>query len=137
MVPHPLPEEIDTERLLLRRPVIADAQAIFEAYTHDPQVCRFMIWTPHASEVVTQEFIASCVEAWKVGVRLAYVITDRASKRAIGMIEARILGTTVDIGYVLARSKWGKGLMPEAIHGLTSEVDPISRTPYCSCRRSP
>ena len=34
------------------------------------------------------------------------------------MLEARVQGATVDIGYVLARSHWGKGFMPEAIQAL-------------------
>ena len=41
-----LPEEISTPRLSLRRPMAADAVAIFQAYAQDPQVCRFMVWTP-------------------------------------------------------------------------------------------
>jgi len=52
--------------------------------------------------------------------RRPYVISERCSDPAIGMIEARLLGTTVDIGYVLARSCWGKGLMPEAIDALAA-----------------
>jgi RimJ/RimL family protein N-acetyltransferase len=36
------------------------------------------------------------------------------------MLEARILGTALDIGYVLARSHWGRGYMPEAIQSLTN-----------------
>ena len=78
-----------------------------------------MIWRPHVSESVTQEFITSCVGEWKTGSRLPYVITEPHSNVAIGMLEARMQGTTVDIGYVLARSQWGKGFMPEAIQALT------------------
>jgi len=101
---------------------MADASSIFRAYTQDPQVCRFMIWKPHVSETVTQEFIASCVEEWKAGSRLPYVITERHSDVAIGMLEARMQGTAVDIGYVLAASHWGKGFMPEAIQSLTGKA---------------
>jgi len=45
---------------------------------------------------------------------------SRDADTAIGMIEARTLGSTVDIGYVLARAHWGRGLMPEAIRALTA-----------------
>ena len=115
----PLPQTLNTSRLHLRGPAASDASAIFQSYTQDPEVCRFMIWRPHASESVTQEFIASCVEEWQSGNRLAYVITELHSNFAIGMLEARMQGTTVDIGYVLAPSHWGKGFMPEAIQALT------------------
>ena len=116
---HPLPELIETPRLRLRRPVIADASAIFQAYAQDREVCRFMVWTPHASEAVTREFIESCFAVWESGERLPYVITERSANVAIGMIEARMLGTTVDVGYVLAQRHWGQGFMPEAIAALT------------------
>ena len=115
-----LPEEILTPRLRLRRPAAADARAIFAAYTQDPQVCRFMIWTPHPSLAVTEGFIASCLAAWEEGTRLPYVVTPVEGGAAIGMIEARPQGTMVDIGYVLARSRWGEGLMPEAIQALAA-----------------
>lgn len=119
-MPRALPEEVQTERLRLRRPEFTDASAIFRAYTQDPQVCRFMIWAPHASESVTREFIESCVKAWEQGDRLAYVVTEREPNLAIGMLEARVQDTTIDIGYVLARSHWGRGFMPEAIRALVS-----------------
>lgn len=116
----PLPDTLQTARLHLRVPVPADAGALFRAYTQDPAVCRFMIWTPHASEDDTRKFLASCVDAWAGGQRLPYVITESGSDAAIGMIEARMLGTAVDIGYVLAQSHWGKGFMPEAIEALAA-----------------
>lgn len=114
-MPRLLPDQIDSTRLRLRKPKIADARAIFQGYTQDSDVCHFMTWTPHASESATRNYVESCIAAWDAGSRLSYSITERDSDLAIGMIEARMLGTTVDIGYVLARSHWGKGLMPEAI----------------------
>ncbi len=119
-MPYVLPETIDTARLRLRRPEVADAASLFHSYTQDPQVCRFMIWAPHASEDTTREFIASCIAAWEAQQCLPYVIAEQGSDLAVGMIEARMQGSTVDIGYVLARSQWGRGLMPEAIGSLAS-----------------
>ena len=118
----PLPEKINTRRLHLRSPAAADASVVFKAYAQDPLVCRYMIWAPHKAEATTLEFIESCVEAWKVGSRLAYVITEHGSNAAIGMLEARVQSTTVDLGYVLARSSWGHGFMPEAIELLATTV---------------
>ena len=115
-----LPEHIDTTRLALRRPVAADAVAIFSAYTQDPRVSRYMVWKPHASMAETQMFIASCVEAWQEGSRLPYVLTEAGTSNAIGMLEARIQGFTVDLGYVLAPAHWGKGYMPEAVASLAT-----------------
>lgn len=114
-----LPDKLNTERLRLRQPEATDARSIFQAYAQDPDVCRFMIWTPHVSELATREFVQSCIESWNSRSHLPYVITARNSDVAIGMIEARISETAIDIGYVLARQHWGKGLMPEVITALT------------------
>lgn len=117
---NPLPETLSTARLHLRCPVMDDAGAIFRSYAQDPQVCRFMIWVPHVSLAATEDFIASCVAAWAAGSRKAFVITEIGKSEPIGMLEARIQGSTVDIGYVLAASHWGRGFMPESIQSLTA-----------------
>jgi RimJ/RimL family protein N-acetyltransferase len=115
-----LPEALVTARLHLRCPVMDDAGAIFRSYAQDPQVCRFMVWVPHASVAVTQDFIASCLAAWATGSRKAFVITELGESEPIGMLEARMQGSMVDIGYVLAAQHWGRGFMPEAIQSLTA-----------------
>ena len=117
-MPRLLPEQISTTRLRLRQPELVDSHSIFRAYAQDTEACHFMIWKPHTSEAITREFMESCHKAWEAGDRLPYVITENTSNDAIGMIEARMLGTAVDIGYVLARRHWGKGFMPEAIAAL-------------------
>ena len=120
MASHALPDPIQTPRLLLRQPRADDAQAIFDAYTQDERVCKYMIWSPHREIAETECFIAGAIVAWGVGARLAYVLVDADAGGAIGMLEARVQGSTVDIGYVLARALWGRGLMPEAIGALAS-----------------
>jgi [ribosomal protein S5]-alanine N-acetyltransferase len=117
---HLLPDNLSTSRLHLRRPVNDDAGAIFRAYAQDLRVCRFMVWVPHASESVTREFVDSCVAAWETGSSRAFVITELGKSEPIGMLEARMLGSTVDIGYVLAASHWRRGLMAEAVTSLTA-----------------
>lgn len=94
--------------------------AIFSAYTQDPRVSRYMVWKPHTSLAETEVFIASCIAAWEEGSRLPYVLTEAGTPDAIGMLEARIQGLTVDLGYVLAPDHWGKGYMPEAAAALAT-----------------
>lgn len=115
-------ERIATERLVLRRPVEADARDIFTAYAQDPQVTRFLLWRPVSSESAVREFLVACIAAWEKGTPLTYAITESAADNVIGMIDARPNGTAVDLGYVLARAHWGKGYIPEAIAALATEA---------------
>ena len=124
-----LPEQLQTERLVLRAPCTADTAAIFEAYTQDTEVARYMVWRPHRSVGETQAFIAWCMQAWAGGVARPYVLAFRDNpQRPIGMLEARLSAHTVDMGYVLAREQWRQGLMSEAIGAL---VEAALAQPAC------
>ena len=122
-----LPDCLQTERLVLREPRAADARVLFETYTQDPEVAHFTTWKPHAHFFQTETFISDCIHAWSLGVRLPYVLALHGSEATpIGMIEARLSGHMVDLGYVLARRYWGQGLMPEAVCHF---VDSVLATP--------
>ncbi|MGH8593729.1 MAG: GNAT family N-acetyltransferase [Gammaproteobacteria bacterium] len=115
-----LPDRLQTERLVLREPREADARMLFDAYTQDIEVARYMVWRPHTALAETEAFIAQCIQDWAAGHRQPYVVALREDvHHAVGMLEARTPSHVVDIGYVLARSLWGRGLMPEAIRALT------------------
>jgi [ribosomal protein S5]-alanine N-acetyltransferase len=116
-----LPEVLETARLKLRKPRFEDASAIFNSYGRDPKVAHYMIWHPHTEIGQTQEFIRDCIEAWRGADRLPYILTLRGEDTAIGMLDARLHGHMIDIGYVLARQNWGNGLMPEAISSMAKE----------------
>jgi ribosomal-protein-alanine N-acetyltransferase len=111
-----LPERLHTARLVLRAPRPEDAARIFAAYTQDSEVARHMVWRPHTSLDQTAAFIAWCIETWTAGRGRPYLLAHCEDEAApIGMLEARLLGNIVDIGYVLQRASWGAGLMTEAM----------------------
>ncbi len=114
-----LPATIQTERLLLRPPQLADAAALFAAYTQDAGVAHYMTWTPHVDLAQTQAFLEWCVKAWEGGLCLPYVVTRQGDTTAIGMLEARLQGHCVDLGYVLGRAHWRQGYMSEAISAFS------------------
>ncbi len=54
------PELFTTERLTLRPPRPADAEAIFRAYATDPEVTRYLTWAPHRTVEETRQFVERC-----------------------------------------------------------------------------
>jgi len=117
------PDQFRTRRLVLREPRESDARLLFEAYTRDPEVARFMAWRPHAALAETEAFIAECMQAWGSGVRWPYVLALREHvHQPIGMLEVRVLSHTINLGYVLAHRHWGQGLMPEAIGAISDAI---------------
>ena len=115
-MPLTLPDEIRTARLVLRRPVMADAEAIFAGYATDPEVSRYLTWRPHGSVADTRAHISYFASLWDAGDRRSYVI-DAADCPCAGGIDLRLAddGRSVVFGYVLRRDRWGRGLMAEAL----------------------
>jgi RimJ/RimL family protein N-acetyltransferase len=80
------PEQFETERLLARPAVVADAEAIFAQYAQDAEVAKYMIWRPHQHISETQEFLQRCEEWWRNGTAFPWVLTLKESGRLIGMV---------------------------------------------------
>lgn len=106
------PEVFTTERLVLRRPRLSDAEAIFE-YASDPKVIHYMDYglRTDVSEVV------KCLESrpaeWESG-SFSWVLTVKPDDRPIGTIGCRVEGHAVDFGYLLNQKHWGRGYATEA-----------------------
>jgi RimJ/RimL family protein N-acetyltransferase len=113
------PAMIETDRLLLRRPLPSDAAAVFERYAADPAVTRFLGWPTHRSMSDTQTFLGSCEAEWercRVG---PYLIQSRHDGRVLGSTGVRYAAPRQAVtGYVLARDAWGQGYATEALRAM-------------------
>ncbi|MEW6401756.1 MAG: GNAT family protein [Chloroflexota bacterium] len=112
------PERIETERLILRKPRMDDTPAVFAGWTHDPEVTHFLTWYPHEHLEQTEDFVRRCLLAWEGETRFPYIITLKDSNTPIGMIDPRIEGHTVMIGYGMSRLQQRKGYMTEATRAI-------------------
>jgi ribosomal-protein-alanine N-acetyltransferase len=112
------PEIIETPRLSLRRPIAADATAIFEGYAQDPEVTRYLPWQPHKQIHETFEFLDRCVAGWDDSSEFTWVLVRKPDCQLLGMVALRVGQYKADLGYVLARAYWGCGYMPEAVNAV-------------------
>jgi RimJ/RimL family protein N-acetyltransferase len=107
---------LETRRLWLRWPRVADAKAI-ERYSSRWEVARMTARIPHPYPPGEAErFIFTARESNALGRDLILVITPiRGKREPIGMIslESRLQGR-LTLGYALAPEVWGKGFATEA-----------------------
>ena len=61
------PEKFETARLILRRPCLEDAPAIFASYAQDTEVTRYMSWSPHRNMDETYRVVALMLKLWDEG----------------------------------------------------------------------
>lgn len=55
---------IAAKRLLLRRFVIEDAEAMFHNWASDEEVCRFLTWPPHQDVNVTRHILQNWITSY-------------------------------------------------------------------------
>lgn len=113
------PDHFDTDRLTIRKPTLGDANGLFDAYSTDKDVTRYLTWRPHRTAGDTVDFLDLCLAQWVSGVSFAYVVTLADDPgNPFGMIHIRPKLPRVEFGYVLARRVWGNGFMSEALTRL-------------------
>ena len=117
------PDQMTTERLILRKPFLEDAATIYEEYASDPEVTRFLAWQPSPSPDHVAIFLADALKKWDQKTAFTWALTMRGKGRLIGMIDARVDAYMVNIGYVLSRRFWNQGLMTEAVRALIDWTD--------------
>ena len=108
------PKQIKTEGLILRKPRMDDAPAVFAGWVQDPEVTHFLTWRPHEDIGQTESMLRDAIAAWDGDARFPYMIALKESGDVIGMIDPRIEGHKVGIGYVMNRVYHGKGYMTES-----------------------
>ncbi|MBD2105997.1 GNAT family N-acetyltransferase [Nodosilinea sp. FACHB-13] len=128
-----VPTQLITDRLILRRPTLADAAAVYE-YGRDPEVARYMDWPRHTGIQDTVDALESFAAQWESGSEFCWAIATKTENTAIGTIACRIESPGADFGYVLNRRYWGQGLATEAARAVVSwlmslpEIDRIWAT---------
>ena len=105
---------LKTERLILRPFRESDAEAMFENWAHDPEVTKFLTWTPHKNVEETRALLKLWEEESK---RLnVYHWAIELQGELIGdiaLVSVTDNGTAVT-GYCLCKRFWGRGIMTEA-----------------------
>lgn len=110
------PEQIETERLLLRKPRLDDTHAVFEGWASHPEVTRFLTWHPHESVKQSEELLKRSIEGWDGETNFRYLLEIKEGGDLAGMIEVRLEREPfkISFGYTGAYAQWGKGYMTEA-----------------------
>ena len=113
------PEQIETTRLLLRRPGAPDAQEIFDVYASDPAVCKYLAWPMHETIADTHAFLEFSDAVWDRGPAGPYLIFDRTGRTLLGSTGLEFEDDTVaTTGYLIARKHWGNGYASEALAAM-------------------
>ncbi|MDF2857064.1 MAG: ydaF 1 [Neobacillus sp.] len=112
--------QFETKRLLLRKLIPEDAEDIF-AYAMDNEVTKFMTWDTHNNIEDSRQFIKFTLDRYTKDDAGDWGIILKETGKLIGVLGFVYFDKKnrwAELGYVLRRSYWGKGIMPEAVNRI-------------------
>lgn len=132
---------LNTGRLYLRPLQLSDAEAMHGIYA-DPETMRYWSSEPVSQVEDSRKLVQQDLDAAAEGTMTFWAVTERGSDAALGkcaLLHYSPANRRAEIGYVLNRGYWGRGLMTEAmraviqyafdevgLHRLEADTDPAN-----------
>ena len=115
-------QRLETQRLILRRFRLDDAEAMYKNWASDSEVTKFLTWPTHPSVNITKVLLDSWVASYEKMDNYQWAIVPKDNgDEPIGSIAAvqvkDDLGI-IHIGYCMGRAWWHQGIMSEALKAL-------------------
>lgn len=108
---------LETDRLIIRKFTETDIDDFYE-YVSDDEVTRYLLWDTYKNKDVAREYIASIIEKYNRYELAPWGIELKENSKLVGSIDFvkyDYKNFSAEIGYVLNRNYWNKGIMTEAL----------------------
>ncbi len=118
MLNHIGTQNIETDRLLLRKFEITDAPKMFNNLAKNPDNVKYLSWQAHKNIDETYKVLNKWLEEYKNQNYYRWCIALKNTNEAIGsidVIEIIEIRSTCEIGYVVSKKFWNNGIMTEAL----------------------
>ena len=107
---------LTTKRLILRPFRTKDAKRMFDNWAADPDVTKFLDWSPHKNAGETRALLKVWEEESKKPNVYHWAITlDGEPIGDIALVAVSENSAAAVVGYCLSRRYWGQGIMTEAL----------------------
>lgn len=114
-------QTIETERLILRRFELNDAEAAYKNWMSDDEVSRFMPWTTHPNLSETQAVLAEWIANYEKDDFYIWAIELKETGEPIGSIgtsNCSEKSERMEVGYCISKKWWHKGIVSEALSAV-------------------
>jgi RimJ/RimL family protein N-acetyltransferase len=112
---------IITDRLILRRFELTDANNMFKNWANDSEVTKFLTWETHSDIEVTKGILEEWVDEYMKPNVYHWAIELNEIREVIGGIAVFNLdeqNLSCELGYCMSKAYWGKGIMSETLEGV-------------------
>ena len=112
---------METERLILRRFRIEDADLMFKNWASDPEVTKYLMWPTHPNTDVTRAVLEDWLKHYPEENYYHWVITLKETNEPVGsmaVMEQDERTAKAHIGYCIGRKWWHQGITSEALKAV-------------------
>ena len=109
---------LETERLVLRRFVKSDVKDVFDNWSSDPEVTKFLSWQPHRRRHEARGLVKKRLRGYRRSDYYSWAMELKETGQVIGTIgpvRQQEDIRSVEIGYAMGRAWWNRGYMSEAL----------------------
>lgn len=110
---------LQSERLILRRFVESDAEAMFQNWASSAENLTYVTWDPHSDVEVTRNSIRNWVASYANPNYYKWAICLKENPEQvigdISIVEIHEKDSSCEIGYVLGKNYWSRDIMTEAL----------------------
>lgn len=107
-----------SDRLILRRFVMEDAQAMYNNWASDSEVTRFLMWPAHENVEASKEILSEWTSKYCEDTFYLWAITVKENGEcpigSISVIDNNDRIKMMHIGYCIGKQWWNQGIMSEA-----------------------
>lgn len=111
-------QTIETERLILRKFKLSDAQNMFDNYAGREKVTEYVCWSYYKNVEGTKDYLENFVlPEYNKESTYRWAIVWKENNEVIGCIDvcdSNERKRCAELGWVLGDDYWGRGIMPEA-----------------------
>ena len=121
MLTHKGTNTINTDRLILRRFDIKDAEDMYKNWATDKDVTKFLAWKPHENVEFTKSLLEKWVENYNNNCVYHWVIEYKEINETIGSISVVKLNESkysCEIGYCISSNYWNIGITTESLKAV-------------------
>lgn len=112
-------KRLETDRLILRRFIMEDVQAMYNNWASDPEVTRFLTWPAHGSPEISRMVLEDWTASYERADYYQWAIEFEGQPiGSIAVVSHSDKAELVHIGYCVGRKWWHKGIMSEALRAV-------------------
>ena len=108
---------LETDRLILRKFLIEDSEAMYHNWASEDEVTRFLTWSTHSDVEVTRALLSNWIADYDKADFYNWAIELKEIGEVIGNISVVHIKENIEcaeLGYCMGTKWWGLGIMPEA-----------------------